>query len=134
MVSEAKVEYLFHKDVLVKSCPFFAKCLAANMKETLSNVVEMPDDSCGAFNLLAMYLYNEQIPDLKRGIEVRENNEAWTLVDKLGMPGFQDLLMNKLMQYCGQFSYTQFGFPGRLTNACRIPSFSNSCGINFCAK
>jgi len=80
------------------------------MKETFSNVIEMPEDACDAFNELAMYLYNRHLP-VDHSMPILRASEAWILADKLCMPEFQDFLINRMMQftrqtYIGPVSFT----------------------------
>lgn len=72
------------------------------MKETLTNVIEMPEDTCGAVDELAMYLYHKH-PPLSQETEVHHIFEAWVLADKLCMPQFQDFLTSRVMQFTARF-------------------------------
>ncbi|KAK5061051.1 hypothetical protein LTR84_007592 [Exophiala bonariae] len=112
LVGPDEVEYYFHKDILVDSCPFFAKCLSVNMEEHLANIVRMPEDTTRAFHLLTLHLYGKTIPALTHMLNVLDNIEAWILADKLCMPHFQDILMARMMRYT-EYNYI---FPGYLAD------------------
>ncbi|KEF53724.1 uncharacterized protein A1O9_10125 [Exophiala aquamarina CBS 119918] len=99
LVGPEKVEYFLHKDILIQYSPFFAKCLATNMKEALSNVVEMPEILTAQLTWLAMYLYKNALPEQDINKAPYDVYEAWALADRLCMPRFQDMLMDRLMDY-----------------------------------
>lgn len=99
LVGPNRSRYSAHKEILIKKCPFFAKCLDSGMKEEHSNEIEFPDDTCLAFDLFFLWIYSREIPNADSHDRVAAALDAWVLADKFAMPGWQNTLIDGIMSF-----------------------------------
>ncbi len=103
LVGQDKSKFSVHKDVLVKASPFFAKCLASNMREATTGVIELPEDDCATFGAFVHYMYKDEILTSCSGYDFASLSiKSWVLAEKFCMPRWQNLLIDALAQYWEQ--------------------------------
>ncbi|KAJ9603696.1 hypothetical protein H2200_011882 [Cladophialophora chaetospira] len=70
------------------------------MAESAKNEVELPEDQCRAFDIFVMCGYSGMVEDAgKTTQETLSVLKAYQLADKLCMPDFQKILIEKLKQH-----------------------------------
>ena len=100
LVGQDKSKFSVHKDILVKACPFFAKCLASNMREATTGVIELPEDDSATFAAFVNYIYKVEILTCRSGYDaVSLAIKSWVLAEKFFMPRWQNRLIDGMARY-----------------------------------
>lgn len=99
LVSEKKCVYTIDKDVLIKASPFFKSCLTIGMAEQQNNEIELPEDSCEAFDILVGWMHDNKVSAIKNDDGVERAILAWVLADKYSMPFLQNTIIDQLGEY-----------------------------------
>ena len=88
------------KDLLTSYSTFFAAALAGDWSEARSNLVLLPDEDPGIFQVFVRWLYLGKLGENLTCISDKtamEAAELWILGDKLGCPNLCKLVMLKLV-------------------------------------
>lgn len=99
-------KYLFrvHKERLC-SIPYFKKMFKGEFKEARENSATFPEDCADAFDLLMVWIYTKDLPDMHEASEDKTLNERllharcqlYALAEKIGLPELADYTINKLV-------------------------------------
>ncbi|KAI1628621.1 hypothetical protein EDD37DRAFT_644413 [Exophiala viscosa] len=96
VVGQQKKLYKLHRSLLVKKSPFFAKCLSSGMLEQETSEIVLPEDLCGAFDILADWFYYGKVQEITPNEDIGLSICAYVMADKYGMPELQNALVDKL--------------------------------------
>lgn len=76
-----------HKNILSARCAYFANMFRSDMKENLTNEVEVPDASPDAFRGMLQYIYGGVPPENIRAIAM----DLFAIADKYGLADLKDI-------------------------------------------
>ena len=87
-----------YKDKLI-TVPFFEKCLSIGMKESKTDVIELPEENIGDFNLFIDWIYAERVEVINGDAAFGDALDAWLTAQKYSMAEWQNELVDAMHTY-----------------------------------
>ena len=87
------MEFAIPKEILISRCPFFEKCLNAQMKEAEENAVSLPEEEPQVFRAVVYWLYGTSVFSCT---SVQHLVKLYNLADKFDMPELQNTIATRI--------------------------------------
>ena len=69
------------------------------MRESETEVVELPEETCRQFNLFTFLIYKGNVEEIGDDETVEDVLDAWILAEKFSMPRWQDRVVDAMLEY-----------------------------------
>ncbi|KAJ9648141.1 hypothetical protein H2199_001919 [Coniosporium tulheliwenetii] len=91
------IKFTLHQTLACRACPFIEKALNGRFEEANTKVISLPEDDPEIFSEFVSYIYCDRIFN-DADVDWLEYSKLWILADKLGVPGLQNLVIEKLSE------------------------------------